>query len=141
MERHFKRSFDSLDGIFAFIDTFFEEASTDASLAYPVSFSVEELFTNMVKYNADGPAEILIRIEAVEGGVKVSLVDYDSDPFDINDAPPAPTDAPLEERPIGGLGLHLIKHMVDSLHYDYANRRSTVSFTRTLESGDVRDKA
>lgn len=141
MEKHFHRSFDSLDAIFAFVEEFFAASSTDASLAYPVSFAVEELFTNMVKYNADGPEDILLRIEAMDGGVKVSLVDYDSEPFDINEAPPAPTDAPLEERPIGGLGLHLIKHMVDSLHYDYANRRSTVSFTRTIGSGDVRDKA
>ena len=32
-----------------------------------------------------------------------------------------------------GLGLHLIKQMVDSLSYEYANRRSTVTFTRTVD--------
>ena len=68
-------------------------------------------------------------------------MDYDSEPFDINEAPKPRTDAPLEDRPIGGLGLHLIKRMVDSLHYDYADRRSTVSFTRTVGSSDVRDQA
>ncbi|MEJ2516392.1 MAG: ATP-binding protein [Gammaproteobacteria bacterium] len=141
MERHFARSFDSLDGVFAFIEEYLDAASADPSLSYPVSFAVEELFTNMVKYNADGPDRILISIEPLEEGVKVSLVDYDSDPFDANDAPPAPVDAPLADRPVGGLGLHLIKHMVDSLHYEYANRRSTVSFTRKVGSSDVRNKA
>jgi anti-sigma regulatory factor (Ser/Thr protein kinase) len=141
MQRHFKRSFDSLDEIFGFIEDFFGRASIDESLSYAVSFAVEELFTNMVKYNPTGPDEILIGLEAVDGGIRVELVDYDSEPFDVSRAPRPRTDAPLKERTPGGLGLHLVKHMVDSLRYEYQDRRSTITFTRKTGSGDVRDQA
>lgn len=140
MERHFRRSFDSLEEVFGFIEQFFREAQIAPSLLHAVSFAVEELFTNMVKYNASGPEDILLRMEPVEGGVTVSLVDYDSDRFDVTQAPRPATDVPLNNRRVGGLGLHLVKHMVDSLRYEYANRRSTVSFTRTLDTSDVRDQ-
>ena len=123
MERHFKRSLDSLDEIFGFIENFFGTARIDASLSYAVNFAVEELFTNMVKYNPSGPEEVRIGMEAVDGGVRVVLVDYDSEPFDVSRAPRPRTDAPLKERTPGGLGLHLVKHMVDSLRYEYEDRR------------------
>jgi serine/threonine-protein kinase RsbW/sigma-B regulation protein RsbU (phosphoserine phosphatase) len=68
-------------------------------------------------------------------------VDYDSDHFDVTQAPRPATDVPLKNREVGGLGLLLVKHMVDSLRYEYADRRSTVSFTRTLGTSDVRDQS
>jgi anti-sigma regulatory factor (Ser/Thr protein kinase) len=40
---------------------------------------------------------------------------------------------PLDGRVPGGLGLHLVQRMVDSLEYEYHDRQSTVRFTK--ESG------
>lgn len=135
MQKHFARSMDSLDGIFAFVDEAFETTSADPTLRYSVSFAVEELFTNMVKYNPTGPEEILLSIEPVDRGLEVRLVDYDSEPFDPNDAPRPRTDAPVADRPIGGLGLHLVKRLVDTLRYEYEDRRSTITFTRRVGAG------
>lgn len=141
MQRHFRRSFESLDEIFAFIERSFASAAIPRDLLNPVSFAVEELFTNMVKYNSAGPDEILLDLAPIDGGVTVSLVDYDSEPFDVTRAPPARTDLPLKDRKVGGLGLHLIKRMVDSLRYEYEDRRSTITFTRTIGKEDVRHQA
>lgn len=135
MQKHFARSIESLDGVFAFIDEAFDATSADPSLKYPVSFAVEELFTNMVKYNPSGPEEILVAIDPVERGLQVRLVDYDSEPFDPAQAPAPRTDAPLAERPVGGLGLLLVKRMVDTLRYEYEDRRSTITFTRRAGTG------
>ena len=43
----------------------------------------------------------------------------------------------LEERKPGGLGLHLIQHMVDHLEYDYQSGRTKIRFTKESQQNDV----
>ena len=51
------------------------------------------------------------------------MLDDDVEPFDITRAPDVDIDAPIEEREPGGLGLHLIRRMVDSVEYEYVKER------------------
>jgi anti-sigma regulatory factor (Ser/Thr protein kinase) len=62
----------------------------------------------------------------------VRLTDFDVEPFDVTRAPAVDIDKPLAERQIGGLGLHLVRKMADTLRYEFADRRSTITFTMTL---------
>jgi serine/threonine-protein kinase RsbW len=62
----------------------------------------------------------------------VRLTDFDVDPFDVTRAPQVDIDKPLQERQIGGLGLHLVRKMADTLRYEFADRRSTITFTMAL---------
>jgi len=138
MDRKFPRSFDSLGPIFAWVEDWFEQESIDPSLIYPVNFTLEELFTNMVKYSA-GEAEILLSMDRVDGGVAVSLTDFGVEPFDVTRSKPVDIEAPLEERVPGGLGLHLIRKFVDGIHYDHRDGNSTIRFTARAEASDVHD--
>jgi anti-sigma regulatory factor (Ser/Thr protein kinase) len=65
----------------------------------------------------------------------VRITDFDVEPFDVTRAPIVDTGKPLEERQPGGLGLHLVRQMADTLQYEYAERRSTITFTKALASG------
>jgi anti-sigma regulatory factor (Ser/Thr protein kinase) len=49
------------------------------------------------------------------------------------------TDAPLSERTPGGLGLYLVLKMADSIHYEYHNRQSKITFTNCLQRGEEQD--
>jgi phosphoserine phosphatase len=131
-ERSFRRHYESLETIFAFIDAFFAGRPLDAELRAPVSFIVEELFTNMVRYNAEARHEIAIILEHSPEQLTVRLVDTDVEPFDVTSAPLIDIDKPLEDRSIGGLGLHLVRNMADTLLYEYADRRSVITFTKSL---------
>jgi len=137
MQRKFTRNYASLEEIFEFTELFFEKVGVGKAVRFPVHFVVEELFTNMVKYNPGNASEILLEISRTDGEVAVSLTDYDVEAFDVTAAREVDTAAPLSEREVGGLGLHLIQKMVDTLEYNHTNRRSTITFTKGIVSGDV----
>jgi len=131
----FERSLDSLEAIFGFIAATFASQGIDASLRPPVEFAVEELFTNMVKYGKASEAEVRLGLTRIPGGVEATLIDDDSDPFDINQVPDANVDLPIEQREPGGLGIHLVRRMVDSIEYEYREelRQTRISFRKTLK--------
>ena len=149
----FGRSFDALQALFDFTAGFFARHGVDRGLLPTVDLAVEELFTNMVKYSPGGGAEIRADIATVPGGVEVTLTDYDVEPFDVARAPAVDVDLPIEQRRPGGLGLHLLRQMLDRIDYDYSPgaRVSRITFRKTTSgtmppgnggqtgSGDVRD--
>ena len=135
--RSFRRSFGSLAEIFAFTADFFARHGVDAGLLPTVDFTLEELFTNMVKYSPAGDAHVRIDMATTPGGVEVTLTDYDVERFDVTQAPDANINLPLEQRRPGGLGLHLIRRLVDSMTYEYSTeeRRSRITFRKTTAGG------
>ena len=132
--RNFPRSFGSLQEIFAFTSDFFDRQRIDPGILPSVDLALEELFTNMVKYSPTGDAHVRIDMTSVGGGVEVTLTDYDVDRFDVTQAPDADINLPIEQRRPGGLGLHLIRRLVDSMRYEYSNesRQSRITFRKTL---------
>jgi sigma-B regulation protein RsbU (phosphoserine phosphatase) len=132
VQRYFRRSFDSLEPAFGFIEDFFRARGIDAALREPVNFIVEELFTNMVKYNPGNEHDIAVALGCSRDSLTVRLIDFDVEPFDVTRAPAVDIEKPLAERQIGGLGLHLVRKMADTLRYEFADRRSTITFTMAL---------
>ncbi|HEX3123115.1 MAG TPA: ATP-binding protein [Rhodanobacteraceae bacterium] len=130
--RDFARSFDSLEQIFAMVRLVLDTRGVSEADAYAIAMAIEELFTNMVKYNARGLGRIGLEIECTGEDVICSLTDPDSERFDINAMPDANVHLPVEQRRPGGLGIHLIRRMVDSIDYDYTGRRSRITFRKTL---------
>jgi anti-sigma regulatory factor (Ser/Thr protein kinase) len=128
MDRKFKRSFDELKEIVALTDQFFASENIDPTLRYVVDLAVEELFVNMVTYNVETTEDILIQMSPHEHGVEVSLTDFDVERFDPREVTPVDIDASAEVRVPGGLGLYLVLKMVDSIHYEYRNRTSKITF-------------
>ena len=130
----FARSFDSLEAIFAFVGAVFASQGIDASLRTSVEFAVEELFTNMVKYGKASQAGVRLTLAQIPGGVEATLIDPDAEPFDITQVPDADVDLPIEQREPGGLGIHLVRRMVDSIEYDYREeiRQTRITFRKTL---------
>ncbi|MBT8070598.1 MAG: ATP-binding protein [Gammaproteobacteria bacterium] len=128
MRQKFKRSFNELKNIVTMTETVFREQGLEPSLRNVVDLATEELFVNMVTYNTESSEDILIEMKPHAVGLEVSLTDYDVERFDPTRAANVDVDAPLNERAAGGLGLYLVLKMVDSIHYEYRNRQSKITF-------------
>lgn len=128
MQRKFGRSLDEIQNIVDFTQAFFDAHAIDSSVRYIVDLCVEELFVNMVTYDTETDEDILIEMNPHEHGIEVSLTDFNVERFDPRDVQPVDVDAPLEQRTPGGLGLYLVLKMVSSIHYEYRNRNSKITF-------------
>jgi anti-sigma regulatory factor (Ser/Thr protein kinase) len=132
-QRSFPRSATCLPEIFAFMDGFFAKAGIGDEHRMPMQFAVEELFTNLVKYSKGGTRDILIELRREEQRLMVSLTDFDVQEFDIRKVPDVDVNRDLKDRKPGGLGIHLLKRMVDDVGYEFVDGRSTTTFVRALE--------
>lgn len=95
----------------------------------------DEIISNVLNHGGDGrePAvEIMLRLGA--GTIQAEIAD-DGKPFDplAADAPDLTLD--IDERPIGGLGIHLVRKLMDEVSYEYdgGKNRLRISKTYTLE--------
>jgi anti-sigma regulatory factor (Ser/Thr protein kinase) len=133
----FKRSIESVADIYRFSEDIMAAANIDESVRFPVHLAMEELFVNLVSYNPGARRDILIAVEVANHGVAVTITDHDAAEFDVTRERPLDTGASLRERKPGGLGLHLVQHMVDTLEYDYRDGRSKIRFSKEPETTDV----
>ena len=129
MRRDFKRHLDSLAPLYEFSETIMAEQNLPDGVRFPVHLAMEELFVNMVHYNPTVTTDIEVTV-SVDDRVTVSLVDNGGTEFDVTVRRDVDTNSPLEERKPGGLGVHLVQNLVDTLEYEYQDGRGEVIFTK-----------
>ena len=129
MRRDFKRHLDSLAPLYEFSETIMSDKKLPDGVRFPVHLAMEELFVNMVHYNPTVTTDIEVTV-TVDGAVTVSLVDNGGAEFDVTLKRDVDTDSPLEERKPGGLGVHLVQNLVDTLEYEYQDGRGEGIFTK-----------
>jgi len=110
--------FASLGGLMGSATVFLESRGVDAQAVYRINLGLEEMVTNIIKYGYDAPGSYKIEITIDVGAKEVTAVIID-DGHDFNPVlqerkPPAEN---LEDREIGGLGIHLIKKLLDRMEY------------------------
>ena len=137
MHRDFPRHLDSLTLLYEFAEEILSANEIADAARFPVQLTLEELFVNMVKYNPGVETDIEVTMTPTEGGIRVSLVDNGGVEFDVTADRKVDIDAPLEKRTPGGLGIHLIQNLVDSLEYQYHDGRGEVIFTKGSGNEDV----
>jgi len=133
----FPARLEALAELVAFTAAGFEQEGVNPHLLTTVDFVLEELFTNVVKYGSRAsttPVTVRVALQAVPGGIEVVLTADGVDDFDVTQAPQVDTSLPIEQRRPGGLGLHLIRRLVDSIEYEYqvSQMRSSVTIRKTL---------
>ena len=123
---------DSLESIFTFIQKFVSHNGLNDSLSYQLNLVIEELFTNMVKYNSQNQNPILIQLIKQKYKLVVSMTEFDTEPFNIKQVKSYDRNQILQERSVGGVGIHLVQNIMDQIDYKYDNRTSTIILIKRL---------
>jgi hypothetical protein len=95
-----------------------EQHGATPSMVYLASLTIEELVTNCIKYAYDDAGEhpIGIELEMADGAMRLSVSD-DGRPFNPLTLPPPDLSLPAEERPVGGLGIYILRKHSDRMDY------------------------
>ena len=113
------RSLSELPALADFVRQTARAQRLEEEVEYGLQLAAEELFTNMVKYGAEGAPEILVQLSG--GALEVQMVfkDQGAHPFDPTCIQPRDFDKPAGERRPGGLGIHLVRSYMDEFRYEY----------------------
>jgi sigma-B regulation protein RsbU (phosphoserine phosphatase) len=127
------RRMDALPDVMGIVDMFFADKKADSKLRFAIELSLEEIFTNVVRHNGEGLGPIRVELGIRGNEAVVRITDFDADRFDITtDAPEVDTTRPLHERTPGGLGVHLVKKMMDRIEYSHRNRTGTITLYKEI---------
>jgi len=104
--------------------------------AYKINLALEELLTNTISYGfGDGKTHSIdIELRHDGDGVTVEIVD-DGEPFDPNSLPTPDLGASIEDRRIGGLGVHFVKTVMDEVRYRRDGGRNRITLRKRLPPG------
>ena len=127
----------STDTIAGFVNRVAEECSragADEESCYAVKLAVEEVCLNVLQHGYQGKGGPLDVTLANEADRFVVTITDTAPPFSPDAAPPADVESNWENRPIGGLGWHLVRQMMDTIQHEITpegGNRVTLTKLRT----------
>ena len=128
-----RNSVDAIAPANAAATTWLDKNRVPPAAAVLANLAIEELVTNCIKYGYSDSNEHLIDVTlVVTDGQLVMHVTDDGRPFNPLAAPVPDLSLPLDERPIGGLGLHLLRTMSDSMTYERRGDLNCLTLVKTM---------
>lgn len=126
---------ESLAEVAAAVERFCEAQDLPPRQSYALSLAFEELLTNVVNHGYAGreTAGETMRVELRREGERVlARIEDGGTAFDPTQAPAVDIEEALDERRIGGLGVHLVRTLVDELAYRRQDGRNILTFSLSL---------
>ena len=128
-----KNDIAELEKLSMVLEEFFEENGIAPSVLFQVNLALDELVTNIISYGYPDSSvhEIIIELSFTCNTLVIILSD-DGSPFNPMGIPEPDINQSLEEREIGGLGIHFVRKTMDSLTYQRVNGCNVLSLTKVL---------
>ncbi len=133
MRKNFNRALSALEEIFRFLDDFATSHYLDPATTSDIRLVAEELFTNIIKYSTSSQKKITIDITLTGQVLQLQLIDKNGQPFDPTRSGEYNSSKTLEERPIGKVGLHLVKKLMDDIKYEHKNGQTILTLQKLLK--------
>ena len=116
-----------------FIDEVCEANGFDMSSTMQINLAIEEAVVNVMNYAYPAGTVGNVTIEVKSNGSEVSFIIIDSGtPFDPTAKPEVDITLSAEDRSIGGLGIHLIRQIMDHINYERVNGRNVLTLIKKI---------
>ena len=116
-----------------FVDIVCEAAGFDMETCMKMNLAIEEAVVNVMNYAYPEGAKGAVSVDATisDEGLIFAISD-NGKPFDPTSKEEVDTTLSAEERGIGGLGIHLIRQIMDSINYEYIDGRNVLKLIKKL---------
>jgi len=109
-----------------FIDNTLIHFQAEADSIFKIQLAVDEVCTNIINYAYQGViGSIKIQLELTGDDIIITIKDKGKR-FDPTSVPPPDVNSDLEQRKIGGLGVHFVKKLMDSISYSFDPREGNI---------------
>ena len=124
-----------LEGVRNIVSALERARHLPAEVVFDINVVLDELISNIIKYGYNDGAvhEIHVTLSADAAEVRISIED-DGKAFDPSASPAPDLSLPLEQRPVGGLGLHFVRKLMDTIEYKREKNRNYMFLKRILSS-------
>lgn len=116
-----------------FIHTIAETIGLDMSLTMSLNLAIEEAVVNVMDYAYPQGVKGDVTIDVAASDQWLQFIISDSGtPFDPTKKEEADTTLSVDERPIGGLGIFLVRQLMDTIQYDYVDGKNVLTLRKQL---------
>jgi len=117
-----------------FIDEVCEANGFDMATAMQLNLAIEEAVVNVMNYAYPANVQGNITIEAKSNGKEMKFIISDTGKtFDPTARPEVDTTLGAEEREIGGLGIHLMRQIMDNINYERIDGHNVLTLTKKIQ--------
>jgi len=125
---------DNLPEVLSFVDAILEENDCPVKAQMQIDIAVEEIFVNIASYAYEpgsGNADINAEVSGETPEFIISFADRGT-PYNPLEKEDPDITLSLEERPIGGLGIFMVKKSMDKVEYEYKDGQNILTIHKTL---------
>ncbi|CAM8297683.1 ATP-binding protein [Candidatus Methylopumilus universalis] len=116
------------------LEKFFEENNI-SSISMPMTLILEELYTNTITHGASDGRDIFIEVNlGIDKNELVMTYKDNGIPFNVLELPGPDLTASIENREVGGLGVHYVKTLTDSVEYEYLEKQNVLKMKKKLSN-------
>lgn len=116
------------------LEQFFEENNT-SSISMPMTLILEELYTNTITHGASDGRDVFIEVNlSIDKDELIMTYEDNGIPFNVLELPDPDLTASIENREVGGLGVHYVKTLTDSVEYEYVEKHNVLKMKKKLSN-------
>ena len=117
-----------------FVNGHLEQYDCPLKAQMQIDVAIDELFSNIARYAYDpktGPATVQVEVQKDPMAVIITFIDHGK-PYDPLSREDPDLNLPLEERKEGGLGIFLVKKVMDDVRYEYKDGRNILRIRKNI---------
>ena len=129
-----KNSLSELDKLCRKLETVGREIKLSKKFIFEINLALDELFTNIISYGIDDENEHTIKVTITPENEQLCMcIEDDGIPFDLTKYETPDVSCSVEECKIGGLGIHIIKKLMDEICYERSGNKNVLTLKKKLK--------